>query len=333
MGAKGAARLAHSTHSNGFRPCSGLACVYMAKHKTAISAHKRKRPQRSTDVERPQEPRAQRPTPTPPQRSMRETFLGYHRLTVPEIDRIWGDCVFALDTNVLLNIYRYESATRDDLFRVLRHLRGRVWVPFQVAQEFYANRVDVIREQSAKFDQLSKTVEAVLTSLNDGAFKKSGFLRVTEVDGLLQPAIANALQFIGQQRAAHPDLIKEDPYLETLVEIIAASLGKAPSADATKKGSGEAQGRIDRKQPPGYRDEKKPAPDRYGDVFIWFELLQLAQDRKRPVVFVTDDDKDDWWQIVDGQKLGPRPELRQEMRKAAGVDFYIYNPARLKRFS
>jgi hypothetical protein len=44
-------------------------------------------------------------------------------------------------------------------------------------------------------------------------------------------------------------------------------------------------------------------------------------------MFVTDDDKEDRWQVLNGEKLGPRPELREEVRRRAGVEFQITTPA------
>lgn len=216
---------------------------------------------------------------------MRDVFLGYHKHSEANLDGIWRECVFAVDTNVLLNIYRYDNATREDLFRVLRHLRDRVWIPYQVAREFYTNRLDVIRDQASKYEQLSNALTAAIHSLSDGSFRKSGFLRVRDVDRIVRPAVDNALTFIDQQRTAHPDLLRADPYLESLVEIIGASVGDEPDADQTKRESDEAKARIEQRLPPGFRDEKKPIPNRYGDVFVWFELLRLAESRKRPIVF------------------------------------------------
>jgi hypothetical protein len=262
---------------------------------------------------------------------MRDLFREHHKLSPDELNVLWRDCEFALDTNVLLNIYRYADKTREDLFRVLRHLGPRVWVPYQVAKEFYANRIEVIGEQRGQYEQLSAGVSTALAKVTDGKFRKSGFLKVQELEAILKPAVEQAIAFIDEQRKSHPDLIHDDPFLETLAEVIGGSVGREPSTEETQRDSTEAQARIERKQPPGYRDEKKAAPERYGDVFIWFELLRRGEDRKRPIVFITDDDKEDWWLVVKGrgQKLGPRPELREEMRKRAGVEFYIYNPALL----
>jgi hypothetical protein len=152
-------------------------------------------------------------------------------------------------------------------------------------------------------------------------------LQLDKIEEVLRPAVDQAKQVVDAQRNAHPNLIHDDTYLERLAALIGSNIGAELEQSTFDKRCTEAQARIDRQQPPGYRDAKKPAPERYGDVLIWYELLDKAEVTKQPVVFVTDDDKEDWWQIVAGQKLGPRPELREEMRKRAGVEFYIYNPA------
>jgi predicted nucleic acid-binding protein len=50
------------------------------------------------------------------------------------------------DTNVFLNLYRYTSATRDDLFAALGSLGSRLWVPHQVLVEFWRNRESALRD-------------------------------------------------------------------------------------------------------------------------------------------------------------------------------------------
>jgi hypothetical protein len=260
---------------------------------------------------------------------MRDAFKQHHRLSDAEREQLWKTCSFALDANVLLNIYRYGDSTRDDLFKVLNGLKGRVWVPFQAAREFYRRRIDVIQEQRSKYTELEETLEHSLKALRSGGFKKSAFLKLDQVEAVLRPAIDQARQIVATQREEHPNLIHDDAFLERLVNTIGSHIGAEPEQATFDKRCTDAQARIDKLQPPGYRDAKKPVPERYGDVLIWYELLDHAEATKKPVIFVTDDDKEDWWHIVDGEKLGPRPELREEMRKRANVEFYIYNPAYL----
>ena len=258
---------------------------------------------------------------------MREAFRQHHKPSAAEQAALWQAATFALDTNVLLNVYRYADATREDLFRVLGALTSRIWVPFQVAREFYRNRLEVIQEQSDKYGELENTLQKFLNTLR-GSFHRSAFLRIADVESHLRPAIESATQLIQERRKLHPDLLHDDIYLERLAALVGSSLGTEPDSATLDKRHSDAQARIDRLVPPGYRDAKKPPPDRYGDVLIWFELLDLAEASNKPVIFVTDDDKEDWWQIVRGEKLGARPELREEMRKRANVEFHIYTAAR-----
>ncbi len=49
--------------------------------------------------------------------------------------RIAEQALFVFDTNVLLNLYRYQSGTRDELLNVLAQLSDRIWIPHHVALE------------------------------------------------------------------------------------------------------------------------------------------------------------------------------------------------------
>ncbi|WP_423815166.1 PIN-like domain-containing protein, partial [Pseudomonas viridiflava] len=41
----------------------------------------------------------------------------------------WKNATFVFDTNVLLNLYRYQERTREELLDTLSKLSSRVWVP------------------------------------------------------------------------------------------------------------------------------------------------------------------------------------------------------------
>ena len=259
--------------------------------------------------------------------SMRDAFHQHHRFSDAEQDTIWSTATFAVDTNVLLNVYRYADSTREDLFRVLRAVAQRIYIPRHVAKEFYRRRLDVIQEQGDEYTKLEKQLDGFLATIRS-SFHRSAFLRIADIESQLRPAVESARDLVLARRKALPNLLHNDVFLEQLADIVGTSMGDELEPAVLEKRHLEAQARIDNQVPPGFRDAKKPVPERYGDILIWFELLDLAALRKTPVVFVTDDEKDDWWQDVRGQKLGPRPELREEMRRHATVQFHIYNAAR-----
>ena len=65
------------------------------------------------------------------------------------------------DTNVLLNLYRFQAGARDELFGALEKLGERLWIPHQVALEFYRRRLDVIAEQEKYFNDTRKDLTLV----------------------------------------------------------------------------------------------------------------------------------------------------------------------------
>ena len=87
--------------------------------------------------------------------------------------------------------------------------------------------------------------------------------------------------------------------------------------------------------PPGFRDAKKEnskqndediTADKFGDGVLWFQIIDHAKVQQKPIIFITDDVKDDWWRRDRGKTRGPRPELIEEIYKNAGVSFYMYTP-------
>jgi hypothetical protein len=114
------------------------------------------------------------------------------------------------------------------------------------------------------------------------------------------------------------------------VRLFKERTGEAYPADRLKEIFKEGEGRYKELTPPGYKDEKsKSEPHRkYGDLVLWYQLIDKATEAQKPVILVSDDVKEDWWWEAKGMTLGPRPELVAEMRNRASVAFYMYQPSR-----
>ncbi|WP_353843444.1 PIN-like domain-containing protein [Mesorhizobium sp.] len=121
--------------------------------------------------------------------------------------------------------------------------------------------------------------------------------------------------------AASEKLPAAQSVFEAVTSIFEGEVGDPPvDLDARQK---EAERRYQNKIPPGYKDE-----GRAGDYLIWAEMKEKAKAVAKPVLFLTDDKKEDWWAEHMGKKIGPRPELRQEFAAATDQMFYAYQPAR-----
>jgi hypothetical protein len=82
-----------------------------------------------------------------------DDFHGYRLPTQEELDSALQSALVIVDANVLLNLYRYNESTRDDLLVVLRGLGERLWVPHQDLRKFWRNRISVLAGLDANTDQ------------------------------------------------------------------------------------------------------------------------------------------------------------------------------------
>jgi hypothetical protein len=90
----------------------------------------------------------------------------------------------------------------------------------------------------------------------------------------------------------------------------------------------EGETRYKNDIPPGYKDGKKDASGdpyrKFGDLIVWRQLIQQAKQDQKPVFFVTDDKKEDWWLEHFGRTIGPRTELRDEFIAEVKKEFWMY---------
>ena len=91
----------------------------------------------------------------------------------------------------------------------------------------------------------------------------------------------------------------------------------------------EAKTRANSKTPPGYKDSGKDPVASAGDYLVWLQTIRYAKLKKRDVLFVTGDIKEDWWRREHGELRGPRPELVEEMKDQASVRLFILRPESL----
>ncbi len=108
-----------------------------------------------------------------------------------------------------------------------------------------------------------------------------------------------------------------DRVLLRLEKLSEDRIGTQMDPDKLEAAKKEAKRRAEAGIPPGYKDKTKPDPT--GDYLVWRQLMDEAAQRKLPVVFITDDRKEDWYRREHGLTLGARHELREEMMTEAGV--------------
>ena len=82
---------------------------------------------------------------------MKKQFAEYYELPEERIKEIWENSLIVFDTNVLLNLYRYNEDARTEFINVIKFYKERLWIPYQVGLEFHRLRSDIIKGQDLSF--------------------------------------------------------------------------------------------------------------------------------------------------------------------------------------
>jgi hypothetical protein len=262
--------------------------------------------------------------------ALRSHFPEYYRPSDDEFEALWSSCLFIFDTNVLLNLYRYKGATRNQYFDILAAIakEGRLWIPHQVGLEYHERRPDVICEQESACQDLEQQLQEAsrLVPTRLGLSEP----QTTAVCG----AINEAIKQVAKGRKSRVGYLIDDPIRERLSALLEGCVGEPYAPDALKALHKEAELRFARSVPPGYEDMKKGEIEvSDGDFILWRQTLDKAKSASVPIVLVTDDGKDDWWHRRAGKTMGPRPELIREMATEAQVPFYLYKPEQFLGFA
>ncbi|MGF9872889.1 PIN-like domain-containing protein [Bacillus tropicus] len=270
---------------------------------------------------------------------MKTIFPEFYKYDQDEFKDIFNDCYFVIDTNVLLNLYRYSEITADELLEILKGVSDRLWMPYQVGVEYHFNRVNVILEQQLAYDNICQKIDSQATELiskfKKGLNNRHPKIHADTIAQKMQDSFNEIITDLKQDKEKHPNLLSEDRIRDTLNELYAGKIGDPYTQEQLEKIYEEGAERYKKKMPPGFEDEKDKKDktkeydgivylDEFGDLVVWKQIIDKAKNDQKPIIFVTDDVKEDWWQIEKGRTIGPRVELLNEFRREVDVPFYMY---------
>lgn len=275
---------------------------------------------------------------------MRERFRAFYPLSEAQKERAWAEGLIILDASSLLNLYRYPLAARERLLTVLEQLKERLWLPHQAALEYHRNQAAVRHEQSTQFrrvrDEIGNLKVQFKSRLETLQLKKRHAL--IDAEPLLASvlnSIDNFQEQLNQIEREQDERYQEESLQKKIEELFEGRVGSAPTQESLDNLYKEGAKRYERKMPPGYQDWKKGEASKepreysfgglifqrqFGDLIVWKEILEKTKSNGVEwFVFVTDDSKEDWWQVTGGQRTGPRPELLEEAIREGGVEGFI----------
>lgn len=263
---------------------------------------------------------------------MKKAFKEYYQFTEEELKELWETCLFVFDANILLNMYRYGSETAGDYFKVLEELNSKkqIWIPHQVASEFFENRISVIHESEKSYEDIKSILfdeeKSIINKIREKIKqKKHPLLDLGKIEKEISAMFKYINKTIDSAKEKHPKLLRKDLILDKISQLFDGNVGIKYDDKRINEIIEEGKYRYSKEIPPGYKDNNKVGDKKYGDLILWLQIIDKAQEAKKPIIFISDDFKEDWWLIAHGQKIMPRPQLKKEILEKANVNFHIYS--------
>lgn len=257
-----------------------------------------------------------------------------------------GSTIFILDTNILLDMGRLPLYASVHFLNLLKTIQDRLWIPRQVYTEFEKNKMKVFGDISKRYDKLerelknknqnfSKELEKVLSNAVERNYmgieklNQSIFEEINKMDKVIEEFFLRESQKI--------EIKKFEDFRKELFDFVASlRVGREISVSERLGILSEGELRYKYQIPPGFKDEGKDKENRnpqekFGDLFLWKEILELPGKKIFPsltdIVFVTNDQKEDWF--ID-DKI--HPYLLQEFKDISpSIDIHFMQGAKFYR--
>lgn len=251
-----------------------------------------------------------------------------------EFETIYEDkTIIILDTNILLALVKYSTYTSTNILKIFRKSIDKIWIPYQVFNEYIKNKNHEFDKSKKKYDRFKKDMLNLMKGTNQSYYKlikESQKLEYPKCDILwenlqdyingLKPIINDYFQNLGIEHELtnkEKQAIDLEAFVNELVNC--NKIGSSITMTNILKIINEGELRYKYKIPPGYEDLKeKEGIDVFGDLFIWKELINYPKDNDvNNIIFITNDLKEDWW-ILSGEDKVPvkaRQELVDEFKE------------------
>jgi hypothetical protein len=250
-------------------------------------------------------------------------------------EEIWSNAMFIFDTSSLLNIYKLSEDACDDFFEsIIKSLKNRIWMPYYVFFEFNKNRYKPINETISLYNDLNKNLisieEQFIQIQNKTKLKDKHPILRNQLIEKYKPLISELKSEFEKEINEQIKVIEtiKDKDKDTIFKRIQENfkIGDPFSYSQIAEIIKEGEFRYKHSLPPGYKDVDKKGFQRFADLIIWKEILKYSSIQKKPIVLITDDNKEDWWVLDSKNKpIKPREELIDEIIEKSDVQFWMYN--------
>lgn len=246
----------------------------------------------------------------------------------PEADKIFSENfkaaeeiikngIIVLDTNVLLIPFDTNEKNVSDIKDIYLKYKSenRLFISARTAREFANNRAHKIGDVFLQIRQLKEKINSGNFKINQYPILQNNedYTKLITEFNLIQKSIKTAQKHLNNLEAHIQSWTWDDnvslAYKEIFTQDIIIEVIKSKS-DLEQ----DLTFRIEYKVAPGFKDSNK-LDEGIGDLIIWQTILEIAKEKNKDVIFVTNDQKNDWFYKQDKIGLYPKYELFDEFRR------------------
>lgn len=258
------------------------------------------------------------------------------------------DYIIVIDTSSYLDLYRYSPMVKDTFLDGIEKIKDKIYIPKVVEYEFLKNYKDVMKDFKPTF--IFKELEKINDKYSENIIKKLKVLKdfefpnIDEITEEINDKIQQVETILEDYQDNHEIIktIKEESNENDKVIQLINSLkeeGKILNGFSIEKIyqiCAEGKNRYNKKIAPGYGDVKsKEGVALYSDLIIWFEIIELAIEQNKNIIFVTSDFKE--WDQVNNISIFPT-EMEKEFKRKAnkkilGTNFRSFIDAVMQNYS
>ncbi|WP_256855968.1 PIN-like domain-containing protein [Terribacillus halophilus] len=279
-------------------------------------------------------------------------FIGLIDYSKEDYNNLWKDAIFVIDTNILTNFYKFTSKeSTKTLFKLLMKFKeeDRLWIPHQVALEYLYNYENNINKPLEGYKELEKeinTIKGDFTKMFSNINKKHPYIEIDdfrEISKQFEDIVSKIAEKKEEKIEALPD---KNQIKNNIFDLLEGIVGNSYKQEIIEDIQKEGKQRFANKIPPGFEDDKESNKQLYrtygdltyqlkfGDLILWRQIIDYSRNIKKPIIFVTEDKKEDWWEKDKRNNLKrPHPHLLQEFFNKTEQRFYMYRTDNFVRYA
>jgi hypothetical protein len=232
--------------------------------------------------------------------------------------RMLDDSIIVLDSSAVLRLYEYPPLERNALLNAFDSAHHRLWVPNRTYLEVRRRR-DSVR---ARNRNAIRAVEPYFAKLFDNVRNRRDINEAYDVPRIFEKTLARARAIVENMLLAEMTATENAAFeqVDKLIDLLMERGRQAPNIDSEdfERLLRIGPNRMRLGVPPGFEDfEKKLSQGRHledalGDLILWEEIVRFASKVRRPILFVTGEEKRDWWDRT-ASDVKPHHLLVEEM--------------------